>query len=138
MKTYLTGLFFALAIFLCNTSCAQKNKGFNDQEKGFLINTWYESPKESLGDTVVFRLSKYILSAGDNPAFSFSKIVFTNVTDFSIEYWRWCKAAPVAYNGNWNFNVGTTITLDFGLQKCKNDFVVLCVKTDLLKVLIKE
>lgn len=138
MKISLSGLLLISIVLLCYSARAQKSKGFTDLQKGYLINTWYESPKESSGDTIVFRLTKYTLSAGDNPAFAFSKIVFTNLTDFSIEYWRWCKSAPVSYDGKWNFNVGTILSLDFGSQKCKNSFFVLEVKDDKLKALIKE
>lgn len=104
-----------------------------------LLKTWYESPNESSGDTTVFTITKYIPVPGvDNPAFEFSQITFSNNTDFSIKYWNWCKNAPVSNEGLWNASSAKNIVLDFGQQKCKNKLIIIDLKPDKLKVLIKE
>jgi hypothetical protein len=135
VKANTTALIVTAFMLLCYTISAQKSKGL-DQKKGYLINNWFESPKESSGDTITFRLNPYIKGTGDNPAFEFSQIAFTNAGDFTIKYWRWCRMAPLMNEGKYTNDLN--LLLDFGPSNCKNELVILELKTDKLKVLIKE
>ena len=139
MKTQITALFTLLLMLLSYSTNAQKGTVPNVQQQTDLIKTWYESPKESSGDTIVFRLNKYVLVPGvDNPAFEFSQLIFKNSVNFTIGYWRWCKMAQPSYNGIWKLITETNISLDFGEQKCKNELIIIDLKADRLKTVIKE
>ena len=102
------------------------------------INAWYESPKESSGDTIVFRLNKFTPGPGDDPAFAFCNLTFKNNSDFSISYWRWATKNESSNEGKWNYSNPTTIFLDFGHQKSKCTLTILESKIDKLRVFIKE
>lgn len=129
MKKLLIGLFLTLCFF---------SKAQNAKQTNIQVATWFESPKESNSDTIVFRLTKHVLVAGDDPAFAFSQITFVNASDFNIGYWRWCSNSQGANSGKYNYSKSATILLDFGPQKCKCNLTVLEYKNDKLKVFIKE
>lgn len=101
-----------------------------------LIGSWYESPKESNGDTLVFRTSKYVLTATDSKAFAFSAISFIDATNFKIEYWRWCTK-PYAYTGTYT-HTNSQINLNFGVGNCSNSLKIVSFEKDVLKIIIKE
>jgi len=116
---------------------AQESVNLTDAKKQKFIANWYESPKESKGDTLVFRKTKYVLDANDSKAFAFSVLNFTDLTNFKIEYWRWCTALPYAYTGSWSATA-SSLNLDFGQGKCSNTLKVLSIDANSLKVIIKE
>ena len=64
---------------------AQESVSLPDAKKQKFIANWHESPKESKGDTLVFRKTKYVLDANDSKAFAFSVLNFTDLTNFKIE-----------------------------------------------------
>ncbi len=126
-----------IALFFIACFAKAQNVIIAEKEKKQLITTWYESPKESSGNTVVFRPTKYIMQSGDDPLYAFAILKFINTTDFKIEYWHWCNTTPYANDGKWMV-LNNTLLLDFGAQKCKNEFTVLEVSKEILKVTIKE
>lgn len=130
-------ILIALLIAVTSFSKAQTGNKITTAQKALLVNKWFESPRESSGDTITFSTKKHIHQPGvDNPAVSFSEITFAEAPEFSVNYWRWCKS-PSAYFGKWNAN-GTIVKLDFGKQKCKCELTILDVQKDKLKVVIKE
>lgn len=135
MKKYtlILAAFFMAVIF----AKAQTASKLTSLQKGYLQKTWYENPKESKGDTIVFHVAKYIYQSGDDPAFAWSELSFSNATDFNVAYWRWC-VAPFAYTGKWSAGSNTSLKLDFGHQKCKCDLNIIDIQSNTLKVVIKE
>lgn len=117
---------------------AQNKTLINSQQTANLINSWYESPKESFGDTIMFRPTKYVKITGvDSQAFEFAKLVFNNNTEFRAEYWRWCKEGNYEYTGAWGIKSGNVV-LNFGVNKCKVEMQLLSATKNELKVIIKE
>ena len=126
---------FILLSLLFGVAKAQNT--ITEKEKKQLITTWYESPKESSGKTIVFRPTKYIMQSGDDPLYAFAILKLLNTTDFKIEYWRFCNNTPYANDGKWLI-LNNSIVLDFGDQKCKNEFTVVEISKEILKVTLKE
>jgi hypothetical protein len=117
---------------------AQKNAGLSEQQKGFILNTWYESPKESKGDTLTFSTVKHVSVAGtDVVGFEYSKITFTNATDFNVAYWTKCAENINMTSGKWNYVSGSVLLLDFIPMKYKNQLTVIEVTANKLKVVVK-
>lgn len=138
MKNLNYYFFFLVFAFAISTSKSQTTTTLTQVQKNDLLTVWYQSPKESNGDTIVFRKEKYVLDYSvDDPAFAFALIKFTSSSHFEIEYWNWCHAAPSANSGSWNTD-NMLIKLDFGQGKCKNDLEVLLLNENILKVIIKE
>jgi len=136
MKTSNYSLLLLLFVIFSLSTKAQLSTSQVASNKKQLIGNWYESPKESNGDTLVFRATKYLLTATDSKAFAFSAINFIDNTSFKIEYWRWCTK-PYAYTGSYT-NVNSQINLDFGAGNCSNSLTILSFEKDFLKVIIKE
>lgn len=131
-------LFAIFAFVFCLKIDAQQNTSLSNSQKQQLQKVWYESPKESKGDTLVFRKTKYVLDyTVDDPAFAFSLINFTDALNYKIEYWRWCKLSPHAYEGTYQIT-NDQVNLNFGQGKCQNQLKVLSLDNELLKVLITE
>ncbi len=77
------------------------------EQKGFLANTWYESPSESNKNTIVYRLTPYAVVVGqDYSPFPPSKITINQQNTFSGEYIKTSsKADPLqTLSGNWNLD----------------------------------
>jgi hypothetical protein len=104
-----------------------------------IINTWFESPRESHGDTITYRLTKHIHVPGvDDPKMLFNVLVFSAAPDFTVENWRWCPKSKFIFGGKWNVMTGNIIKLDFGTtQKCKCQLSILSIEKDKLQVIIK-
>ncbi len=76
-------------------------------QKGFLANTWYESPSESNKNTIVYRLTPYAVVVGqDYSPFPPSKIVINQQNTFSGEYIKTTSQAdPLqTLSGNWSLD----------------------------------
>ena len=103
-----------------------------------IINTWFESPRESHGDTITFRLTRHIhVPEVDDPKALFTIVIFRTAPDFTVENWRWCKKSKFIYGGKWSLMGGTTIKLDFGTaSKCKCQMSILSLEKDKFKVLV--
>lgn len=104
-----------------------------------LMNTWFESPHESHGDTMTYRLTRHLHTPGvDDPKALFSIIVFSAPPDFTVENWRWCPKSKFLYGGKWNIINANMIKLDFGtVQKCKCQLSIITLEKELLKVVVK-
>jgi hypothetical protein len=132
-----TTLMMALLMVTISFAKAQTANKISSAQKALLINQWFESPRESSGDTLTYKLVKHIHQPGvDNPAMSYSEITFQDGNQFTDNYWRWCKSES-AYFGKWTM-VGSVIKMDFGRQKCKCELTILDIQRDKLKVIIKE
>ncbi len=109
-------------------------------QKDLLLNTWYESPHESSGDTIMYKLTKHIHTPGkDDPSMSYSVLTLKTAPDFSAEFWRWCPKNPLVFDGKWSLFQGNIIKLDFGAKiKCKFQLTVITVEKDRLKVIVKS
>ena len=130
-------LMIALLMAGISFAKAQTANKLTSAQKEFLINQWYESPRESSGDTITYKTTKHIHQPGvDNPAVAYSEITFQDGNQFTDNYWRWCKVQS-AYFGKWTM-VGSVIKIDFGKQKCKCELTILDIQKDKLKVVIKE
>jgi hypothetical protein len=103
-----------------------------------LINTWYEEPELSSGDTVVFTLTKHVLQPWDNPAYEFAQLKFFDAGNFTVAYWRWCATYNWTYNATYTTPFANVAHLDFGPAKCKNKLQIVSVSPTLLKVIITE
>lgn len=133
-----TALIFSLLIVGASFAKAQTGNKISATQKSLLINKWFESPKESNGDTITFKTSKHIHQPGvDNPAVSFAELTFSDAPDFNVNYWRWCTKTQFAYTGKWSAPA-SVVKLDFGKQKCKCELTILDIQKDKLKVVIKE
>ncbi|MGZ3884860.1 MAG: hypothetical protein ACXVP0_16855 [Bacteroidia bacterium] len=127
-------------IILCLAGCIHAQTAVNPaaEKKELMHATWFESPRESSGDTITFRLTRHIHVPGkDDPSFTFSTITFDPEQNFTVESWRWCSKNPATYGGKWQLQ-STVIKLDFVKQKCKCQLSILNVEKERLKVVIKE
>jgi hypothetical protein len=117
---------------------AQKNAALSEQQKGYLLNTWYQLSQESSGDILTFTLTKHVNVPGvDVTGFEYSKLVFSNATDFSVEYWTKCSANINFASGKWNYSNGSSVQLNFDSGKCKNTLTILEITNNKLKVQVK-
>jgi hypothetical protein len=117
---------------------AQKNAALTEEQKGFLLKTWYQVPQESSGDVLTFSLTKHVNVPGvDVTGFEYSKLVFSNATDFSVEYWTKCSGNINSASGKWNYSNGSSVQLSFDSGKCKNTLTILEVTNNKLKVQVK-
>lgn len=132
-------LLFILFFLFLNLTVFSQIK-LSSAQKDLLINTWYESPRESSGDTIAFRLSKHIHTPGkDDPSMSFCVLTLRTAPDFSAEFWRWCPKNPLVFDGKWSLFQNSIIKLDFGAKiKCKFQLTILNIEKDLLKVIVKS
>jgi len=139
MKTSSYSLLFLLFLVFSFSAKAQLSASQTapNPNQNLLIGNWYESPKESIGDTIVFRKTKYTLQQADNPAFAFSELNFIDGLSFRINYWRWCYVNS-SYEGTWSSASNTNINLDFGPNKCKNELKIIELSSSVLKIIIKE
>lgn len=130
IKTLITALFLMTAYF----SNAQSNetKAISAEQKSYLTTTWYESPKESDGNTLVYRLTEYKMIVGQDffkaPP---GKITFAPTGNFNGENIKVGKTADVAdgNSGKWNIT-GNDLTLDFSGKK--NKMTVVSIEKDKL------
>jgi hypothetical protein len=134
------GTLIALLIAVTVFAKAQTANKITANQKSLLVNKWFESPRETSGDTVTFSTSKHIHQPGvDNPAVAFGELTFSEAPEFNVNYWRWCTKTQNAYVGKWSIaGSGTAVKLDFGKLKCKNELTILELTKDKLKVVIKE
>jgi len=131
-------LIFAALISLTFMGKAQTGNKITANQKSLLVNKWFESPRESSGDTITFKTTKHVHQPGvDNPAFEFGEITFLDAPEFTVNYWRWCTKTQNAYTGKWTAP-NSVVKLDFGKQKCKCELTILDIQKDKLKVVIKE
>lgn len=106
------------------------------EQKGFLVNTWYESPSESSANTIVYRLTEYVVIAGkDMSPFPPSKITINKANTFSGEYIKTStQTSPLqTLSGNWNLDKNNLL-LNAGNQK--NKMSILSIEKDKMVVLI--
>lgn len=139
MKKIKTILIAASLVMTGSLMKAQKNAGLTAQQKTYMLNTWYESPQESKGDTITFRTAKHVNVPGvDVVGFEYSQITFSNATDFNVLYWTKCPQNLNSASGKWNYTSGSALQLDYIPQNFKNTLSVIELTTNKLKVVVKQ
>ena len=134
VKIILAALLMTACLTKAQTIDAKSTKELSAEQKGYLINAWYEWPKESNGNILVYHSTEYIMIVGqDFFKFPPGKINFTNTGSFSGENIKVGKttepAETTTTGGKWNTS-GTNIVLDFGKQK--NKLSVVSIEKDKL------
>lgn len=99
---------------------------------------WFEAPESSNGDTIVFKNTKHVFSANEDPAYAWSDFTIKPNNSFDIAYWRWCPSGNYAYSGMWLSLPSGNIRFDFGNGKCKCEMQIISVNQTELKAIIKE
>ncbi len=124
LKLTLAAIFMTACFANAQSTDTKTTSELSAEQKGFLATTWYEQPKESNGNTVVYRLTEYKLVAGQDFYGPPTKITLANSGNFNGENIKVGKAAESAESnsGKWKVS-GNTITLDFGKQKNKLSIV---------------
>ncbi len=138
MKKIKTILIAATLVMTCSLMNAQKNAALSDQQKNFMLNTWYQSPQESKGDTMTFTTTKHVNVAGvDVMGFEYSRLTFKSATDFEVAYWTKCSQNLNLTSGKWNYTSGSALEMDFMPLNCKNQVTVIQITSNKLKVVVK-
>ena len=125
-------------VFLSTVINAQTKTGLasgapvlSAEQKNFLATTWFESPKESENNKIVFRLTEYVMIAGlDMYAIPPGKINLSDPSKFNSEYFKSCNNNnEMMAEGKWNVK-GKAISLNFGKQNCS--YTILEIEKDKL------
>jgi len=83
MRKYL----LAATLFLALGFIGNAQTNLTQQQQGYLLNTWFESPKESQGKNIVYRLTEYTVIVGkDDYIFPPGKVTFTSGNNYTAEY----------------------------------------------------
>lgn len=105
-------------------------------QKSFLANTWYESPKESSANKIVYTLTEYVMVAGqDYYNFGPGKITLLNTNKFTSENLKVKQNVDpkLSESGKWNLN-GNKLVLDLGSNK--NTFTISSIEKNKLVLII--
>jgi len=137
-KSIVFSILFVLAVCFSSAQNATKAPatGLSAEQKNYLANTWYESPKESTPDQIVYRLTEYVMVVGldyyNTPP---GKIMLDNANRFKAEYVKACTSEPsMNTEGKWSLS-GNSVVLNFGKQKCKQ--TILEIEKGKLVLLVK-
>ncbi|MGE0568543.1 MAG: lipocalin family protein [Bacteroidia bacterium] len=112
-------------------------KEISQEQKNFLQNTWFESPKESEGGNIVYRLTEYTVIVGqDFYNFTPGKLILTASGDFSSENLKLnlSQDPHQTDSGTWKLN-GNTLILYMGNELRK--FPIVSISQDKLVLEIK-
>lgn len=106
-------------------------------QKENLVNTWFESPKESSKNTIVYRLTEYTVIVGqDYFNFQPGKINFKSSNEFVAEFFKTKSLSTPIQNqsGKWKLK-GSNLLLTVGDKT--ETFKILSLEKDKLVIEIK-
>ena len=114
-----------------------KNELTNDEKKS-LTSSWYESPRESKGNVITFRLEKHKFESGiDLVGYENSEIIIKKDQTFSVALWKWCPNSNEVSTGKWTLT-DDQMTMNFSTKTCQCEIKILELAKDKLKVEIKK
>lgn len=108
----------------------------NKTQKDILVNTWYESPKESSANKIVYTLTEYVMVAGqDYYNFGPGKLALLNTKKFTSENLKVKQNVDpkLSESGNWSLK-GNKLILDLGSNK--NTFTISSIENNKLVLII--
>lgn len=111
-----TALLFCL-IFSAQFSNSQNNT-ITLEQKTYLLNTWYESPKESSENVIVYSLTEHVVVIGEGYFAQPGKITFTSNNMFTSDNLRSCKKDIYSRDsGKWRLS-NQELILEFEKETC--------------------
>lgn len=119
-----------------NSMNAQNGTNITDHQKKIIVNTWYESPLESKGDTILFRTTPFLLPPEtDINKTNYMVISFGENSVAKVKHLKKCVDQAISdAHGKWYFDAKGNLILKFNALNCSHQMTFAEIKNDAIKV----